>query len=428
MGVVGCPMADVGLGILIRVDMSGKTVYSQRNVAIDMLRALTMFVMIFVNDFWKVHDVPHWLEHAAYGEDFMGLADVVFPCFLFAVGMSIPYAIERRYAKGFSAESTLGHILSRTLALLVMGAFITNSEFRLSPEAPYSIGVYWFLMTIGFVGIWNQYPAPSSNIQKNLFRIFKFIGALALVYLAFTFRNPKGGVFGAYWGILGSIGWTYMLCAVIYFFSRDRLKYLLPIWGAFILICLLDTPLRANFGGEAILAFPEHNFYRGMLDILHIGNGALPAFTMGGMVLSVLGVRYAEKKDGWKLRNAFIASVAMLLLGVLSHHFWIVAKIGATPPWVFYVMAISVALYAFLNYLAGHNITGWFNLIRPAGTATLTAYLIPYVFYGFADVTGIVLPDWFTHGFMGIVNCICFAFVVIGVTSVMGKLHVKLKI
>ena len=45
--------------------MSDKTVYSRRNLAIDMLRALTMFIMIFVNDFWKVHDVPHWLEHAS---------------------------------------------------------------------------------------------------------------------------------------------------------------------------------------------------------------------------------------------------------------------------------------------------------------------------------------------------------------------------
>ena len=74
------------------------------------------------------------------------------------------------------------------------------------------------------------------------------------------------------------------------------------------------------------------------------------------------------------------------------------------------------------------SVTGWFNLIRPAGTATLTTYLVPYVFYGFADVTGVVLPDWFTHGFMGLVNCLCFAFVVIGVTWVMEKLHVKLKI
>lgn len=29
---------------------------------------------------------------------------------------------------------------------------------------------------------------------------------------------------------------------------------------------------------------------------------------------------------------------------------------------------------------------------------------------------------------MGLVNCLCFAFVVIGVTWVMEKLHVKLKI
>ena len=102
--------------------------FAQRNTGIDLFRALTMFVMIFVNDFWKIHDVPHWLEHATRGEDFLGLADVVYPCFLFVVGMSIPFAIERRYNKGMSGESTIGHIFSRSLALLVMGVFITNSE------------------------------------------------------------------------------------------------------------------------------------------------------------------------------------------------------------------------------------------------------------------------------------------------------------
>lgn len=408
--------------------MNDKITYSRRNLGIDMLRALTMFTMIFVNDFWKVHDVPHWLGHAVYGEDFMGLADVVFPCFLFAVGMSIPYAIERRYEKGFSAESTLGHILSRTLALLVMGAFITNSEYRLSPEAPYSIGVYWFLMVAGFIGVWNQYPKPQSGVQKNMFYLFKVVAVLILFYLAFTFISTQGNVFGTYWGILGAIGWTYLVCAVIYFFSRDRLKYLIPIWMVFILICMLSTPLREEFGGRAIFAFPENNFYDGILGLLHIGNGALPAFTMGGIILSIVSIRYAGKKVGWKLRSVFITAAMLVFLGVLSHHFWIVSKIGGTLPWVFYVIALSVTLYAFLSYLITRNITGWFSVIRPAGTATLTTYLVPYVFYGFADVTGIILPDWFTHGFMGLVNCICFAFVVIGVTWVMEKLHIKLKI
>lgn len=99
------------------------------------------------------------------------------------------------------------------------------------------------------------------------------------------------------------------------------MKYLLPIWGVFILICLLGTPLRESFGGEAILAFPERNFYQGMLGILHIGNGALPAFTMGGIILSILSARYADKGDGWKLRNGLTAAVLLLLAGIGAHHF-----------------------------------------------------------------------------------------------------------
>ena len=142
--------------------------FTKRNVGIDLLRALTMFVMIFVNDFWKIHDVPKWLEHATRGEDFLGLSDVVFPTFLFVVGMSIPFAIERRYAKGKTGESTIRHILSRTLALLVMGAFITNSEARLSPEVNYGIGVYFILMVVAFIFIWNDYPYTENPKRKQL--------------------------------------------------------------------------------------------------------------------------------------------------------------------------------------------------------------------------------------------------------------------
>ena len=67
-----------------------------RNKAIDMMRALTMVLMVTVNEFWSVEDIPHWMHHAKITEDMMGLSDVVFPLFLFAMGMSIPYAIENK--------------------------------------------------------------------------------------------------------------------------------------------------------------------------------------------------------------------------------------------------------------------------------------------------------------------------------------------
>ena len=69
---------------------------SQRLATIDILRALTMVLMIFVNDLWSLRDIPGWLGHVERGVDGIGLADVVFPAFLFIVGLSLPYAIDAK--------------------------------------------------------------------------------------------------------------------------------------------------------------------------------------------------------------------------------------------------------------------------------------------------------------------------------------------
>lgn len=79
-----------------------------RVASIDIFRALTMFFMIFVNDFWSVSGVPHWLEHAAASEDMLGFSDVVFPSFLFILGMSIPLAMESRMKKGEKKNRSYG--------------------------------------------------------------------------------------------------------------------------------------------------------------------------------------------------------------------------------------------------------------------------------------------------------------------------------
>lgn len=392
-----------------------------------MLRALTMMLMIFVNDFWKVHDIPQWMLHAKAGVDFMGLSDFVYPCFLFVVGMSIPYAIENRYRKGFSGESTAGHILTRTLALLIMGAFIGNSEARLPADFPYyRIGVYWFIMVAGFLCIWNAYPKNPSTKQKWIFTVLKILGGCALMFLALTFRTPRGDVFQMRTGILGGIGWTYLVAAIIYYFTRNDLKKLIPVWCAVALICILNAPLRKELGGAPILNFPRPNFWEGMIRTMHIGNSTMMA--CGGMIVSVVTERLVEKTEGKKLLWGFGTAVVCLLLGVITHKWWIAAKIGLTIPCIFFIYATAICAYTILRFLCRHNITGWYKVIRPAGTATLTTYMIPYVFYGFADVTGVILPDWLTHGFMSVVNCFCFALIVITIVGILEKLHIKLKI
>ena len=78
-----------------------------RIAAIDTFRALTMVMMIWVNDFWTLTNVPAWLGHAAMDEDRMGLSDWVFPGFLFIVGLSIPFAINARRKKGNSKKASV---------------------------------------------------------------------------------------------------------------------------------------------------------------------------------------------------------------------------------------------------------------------------------------------------------------------------------
>lgn len=183
-----------------------------------------------------------------------------------------------------------------------------------------------------------------------------------------------------------------------------------------------------NSGGAALLQLPRPNFYNDFLNILHIGNGALPAFTMGGLIISLISAKYIHLNDKKKVLYVIVIVALFLLMGFIARQFWIVSKLSATPPWIFYVIAIAIGTYAILTWMSNMGKAGWLNIIKPAGTATLTCYLIPYVSYGVADLTGIVLPDWLTHGFMGIVNSLCFALLIIGITWLVGRVHIKLKI
>jgi heparan-alpha-glucosaminide N-acetyltransferase len=73
--------------------------------SIDVFRAVTMFLMIFVNDVDAVTNIPEWIKHVDAHTDGLGFADTIFPAFLFIVGLSLPFAIRNRINKGYSQFS-----------------------------------------------------------------------------------------------------------------------------------------------------------------------------------------------------------------------------------------------------------------------------------------------------------------------------------
>ncbi len=310
-----------------------------------------------------------------------------------------------------------------------MGAFIVNSEAGMADDALFPIGVYWLLMVVAFICIWNQYPRTDNPTRQLTFRGLKWIGILILLFLALTFKSQSDDYFSArWWGILGLIGWTYLICALIYVFVRKRIGILIGAWVTFLLICAVTSPMNEAHGGETLFNLPTPNILQDFLNILHIGNGGLPALTMGGMILSLLSTQYASSDKKKKLYFIVATVLCLCIAGWISRQFWILSKIGATLPWIFYASAITTAAYAFFYWLGEKGWVRWFAIIRPAGTATLTTYLMPYVAYALGSLLGIKMPEMLTQGMIGILNCACFSLLIVWFTGFIGKAYIKLKI
>lgn len=379
-----------------------------------MFRGLTMTLMVFVNEFWKVFNVPHWLEHYATLEDGMGLSDIVFPMFLFAMGMSIPYALERRREKGYSTESTLKHIISRTFALLVMGTFICNQESR---EMTGNRGLWILLMVVGFFLTWNQYPKDWKPA-----RWCKLGGILLLTGLALSFRTPDGDYFeGSWWGILGQIGWMYLFCSVAYLLCRDK-KWLLPLlWLG---LCLVNMSVLRMRDGSQLMG---PNVVADLARALQLGTGYGAIMSLGGVLLTLSDWKLLQESPAKRLSLGFTAAAVLLVLGMAAHTGWIVSKNLGTLPWCLFVLAISVALYTILRYMERRGWTAWFKPLSVAGTATLTVYMIPYLFVSLWIFVNPTIAPWLT-GWVGVAKCALMAVVYLSCAWGLTKMGVKLKI
>ena len=137
----------------------------KRIQSIDVLRGVTILVMLFVNDLAGVADVPAWLKHYDQpGADGMTFVDLVFPAFLFIVGMSIPFAFEKRLSRSSSTLPVWRHLIFRTFSLLVLGFYMVNSN-HLSDGGLLSRRVWTLLFYVCVFLIWSE-----TNKQNKRYR------------------------------------------------------------------------------------------------------------------------------------------------------------------------------------------------------------------------------------------------------------------
>ncbi|WP_298708492.1 DUF5009 domain-containing protein [Chitinophaga sp.] len=389
---------------------------TQRIASIDITRALTMTLMIFVNDLWTLHDIPGWLGHTQPQEDGMGLADTVFPAFLFIVGMSLPYAMANRIRKGDSTWALLRHALERGLALLVMGVVLVNGENLNEGATGLSRGMWNVIACTSFILIWNQYPESWPGVRKYVLKALGIAGLLLLVYVC-RCGDGSQGFSKHWWGILGLIGWSYLVASVVFIFGRGRIAVVLAAWA----VCM-----AFNIAAHRHVT-PEGHWLRAWLG--PVGDGGLAALVLGGAITSMIFRHFTATARsvsviGWLI----LIAAGLVTAGIITRPYWGISKVMVTPSWVFICSGITIAVFAIVYWVA--DLLGKadaFRIIRPAGTDTLLCYLVPYYAYAIMGVMSVpMMFPW--GGWPGLLKSLLFALIIVQVTGWISRRGIRLKL
>ncbi len=388
-----------------------------RIASIDVLRALTMLLMIWVNDFWTLTNIPKWLTHAKPNEDYLGFSDIIFPLFLFIVGLSIPFAIQNRLAKKESIAVMAKHIVIRSLSLLIIGVFMVNYETH-NETMGLGKSLWCLLMAFAVSLIWIQWK--NSPVPQKWHKFLQSLGLVILILIAIFYKGGADGegLMGVqWWGILGLIGWAYSINALAYLITKGNLVFMIILWLLFNFLSIGDS-----LGYLDAMPSPIGYFSTWY-------SGTIPAFTTAGMIASLLFQKLSKTTISKALLTLMTLGIINIAAGLLTRHLWGISKVPGTPSWLMVCTGIGFISFVILYYIVDiKKQSSWAKIIIPAGTATLTCYLIPYFTYPIRNLTGIELPDILNSGVIGLLSSFCFALLVIIFTGWIQKKGFSLKL
>ena len=388
-----------------------------RVVSIDIFRGLTMAVMIFVNALSEVKGLPWWTYHAHAQEDVMTYVDMVFPFFLFIVGMSLPLSIAQRLKRNASQMSLWGHLLVRVLGLVLLGLILANAEFCNAARTGLR-GSVWALLGLVSAGLYlNVYPKSWRYAP-----VLRGVGLAGVVVLLAMFRRvtPDGRsawLDFSYPEILGLIGLSYLGLVILYVPTR-RWRWAPTAW--FVLLTAFCAMCAAR-----TITFPEHV----PMYVWPWSNGAMVCVMMAGVLTTVLfqsdEARTNPRRALWA---AVVVAVATLAVGKVLAPLGI-SKIRATPAWALWSAGAAILVFALLFWICDvKQKTGWAFPVRAAGNNTLTTYLLPDLWdFGTAAVGATFMATHWTDGWPGVIKTLVFTALMLVLARVVTRCGVRLQ-
>lgn len=328
--------------------------------SIDAYRGLVMFLMMA--EVIRLSAVaaklsprsPFW-DFLAYHQSHVtwagcSLHDLIQPSFSFLVGVSLPFSIASRVAKGQPRSWMIAHAVWRALVLVLLGVFLrsmgakqtnwtftdTLSQIGFGYVPLFLLGFtrqrwQWAALAAILVGYWaafTLYPLPASDFDY------------AAVGVPPDF--PHYGGFLAHWNKNSNLAWAF------------------DTW----FLNLFPRPQKFLFsdGGYATLSF-------------------IP--TLGTMILGLIagGWLKHESAPGKKLTYFAITGTALMALGLAAHELGICPNVKRiwTPTWTLFSGGWCFFLLAgFYAAIDAGNVWAWSFPLRVIGANSIAAYLLAH--------------------------------------------------
>ncbi len=246
---------------------------SGRLMSLDVFRGITIAGMVLVNNpgSWGAMHSP--LQHAKW--DGWTPTDLIFPFFLFIVGVAMTFSFDKRLARGDNKWGLFAQVVRRTIILFALGLILGGfPDWRLC--APY-------ILVIAGLGLLFA-DEPVFSVPRNVWRVvLKILGGL-LTLLAVGwwigdfgyFHSDQSGKWLRVPGVLKRIAVCYFAASLIMFFTTNRGRV---IWTVALLamywfaMASFDAPESYSTPGpsfveNAVWDAPEDAPFRGRLNDL----------------------------------------------------------------------------------------------------------------------------------------------------------------
>jgi predicted acyltransferase len=325
-----------------------------RLISLDALRGFTIAAMVIVNNPGSWDHVYWPLRHAKWNG--CTPTDLIFPFFLFIVGISITLAYTKRLEAHVPMRSIYRKIITRSVIIYLLGLFL------------------WLWPEFNFTAIrWT--------------------------------------------GVLQRISLVFLVCALIFLNTSWKAQVRI---GAIILLLywIIVAYLPVPGIGRPDLSGPEKNWSNYLDTLLLPGimyrgtwepEGILSTFPaiVSGITGMLVGKMYLTIKDGYKkLAWLFFLGFAMFVAGSIWNWFFPINKNLWTSSFVLYTSGLgTMALAACILVVDILGYTRWTHLGRVYGANAITSYVLSgmlVVVFHSEFLHGTSINRWFMDGLMSL--------------------------